>query len=101
MQPDDDPRLAELFDGVQAAVVAYGHLHVTSERRWNGYRLVNVSSCSWSPHTDDRRARYTVFAWNGEWQIERKYIEYDHPQEGKALLAGDMPNRESQALFFD
>lgn len=100
-QADDDPRLVELFEGALAAVVAFGHLHVTSERLWNGYRLVNVSPCSWSPQDPDRRARYTVFTWAGEWQIERKYIDFDYRQEGLALLAGDMPNREWQAQFFE
>lgn len=100
-QPDDDLRLAELFEGVQAAVVAYGHLHVTSDRRWNGYRLVNVSPCSWSRQHSDRRARYTVFTWDGEWQIERKYVDFDYRQEGIALLAGDMPTRVWQAQFFE
>lgn len=100
-QPDDDPELAELFDGVRAAVVVYGHLHVASERRWKGYRLVNVSPCSWSQQDPDRRARYTVFTWAGEWQIERKYIEFDYRQEGLVLLAGDMPIREWQAQFFE
>jgi hypothetical protein len=41
-----------------------------------------------------------VFTWNGEWQIERKFVEYDHRQEGVALLAGDMPYREENAKFF-
>jgi predicted phosphodiesterase len=99
-QPDDDPVLASLFEGVQAAVVAFGHFHYTFERFMYGMRLVNVSPCSFSAFDPDRRARYTVFAWDGEWQVERKYVEYDYRQEGVALLAGDMPNREGRAKFF-
>ncbi len=100
-QPEDDPALASLFEGVQAAVVAFGHIHYTSERLLYGIRLVNVSPCSFSRLDPDRRARYTVFTWDGEWQAECKYIEYDHRQEGKALLAGDIPGKEQRAKFFE
>ncbi|MCH7662364.1 MAG: metallophosphoesterase family protein [Chloroflexi bacterium] len=100
-QPDDDQELAELFVGVQAAVMAYGHFHYTSERYLREMRLVNVSPCSFSDFDPDRRARYSVFTWDGEWRIERKYVEYEHRQEGAALLAGDMPGREEQAKLFE
>ena len=99
-QPDDDPALADLLEGVQATVMALGHFHYTSERFLYGMRLVNVAPCNFSAFDPDRRARYTVFTWNGEWQIERKYVEYDHRREGVALLAGDMPNGEKTAKFF-
>ena len=99
-QPDDDPALADLFAGVEAAVMAYGHFHYTSERVLRGMRLVNVSPCSFSDFDPDRRARYTVFTRDGEWGVERKYVEYDHHLERDALLASDIPNREKKAKLF-
>lgn len=100
-QPDNDPDLLNLFEGAQAAVIAYGHFHYTSERFLKGIRLVNVSPCSYSGFTSDRRARYTEFTWDGEWQVERKYVKYDYHHEGKALLASDYPGKEKKAKLFE
>jgi predicted phosphodiesterase len=100
IQPDDDPVLINLFEGVHAAVVAFGHFHYTSRRCLFGMHLVNVSPCSYSAFDPDRRARYTTFTWDGEWQMDRTYVEYDHSQEGRAILFSDMPNREEKAKFF-
>lgn len=100
-QPDDDPVLAELFEGVQAGVMAFGHFHYTFERFIFGIRLVNVSPCSFSAFEPDRRARYTFFTWDGDWQVQRKYVEYDYHQEWKALMASDIPGKERRAKFFE
>jgi hypothetical protein len=100
-QPDDAPVLADLFGGAQAAIIAHGHFHYTFERFVLGLCLVDVSPCSYSNFDPDRRARYTVFTWNGEWQVERRYVDYDFHQEGKALLASDMPERATLAKFFE
>jgi predicted phosphodiesterase len=94
-QSDNDLLLTDLFTGVEAAVMAFGHFHYTYERFISGIRLVNVSPCSFSRFDQDRRARYTIFTWNGEWQINRKYVEYDHCREEVARLARDMPHGES------
>ena len=100
-QPDDDPVLADLFGEAQAGIIAHGHFHYTSERFVLGIRLVNVSPCSYSGFDSDRRARYTIFTWDGEWQVERRYVDYDFHQERKALLASDMPGRATMAKFFE
>jgi predicted phosphodiesterase len=100
-QPDSDPVLADLLLGTQAAIMAYGHVHYTFERFAHGIRLVNVSPCSFSRFDRDRRARYTLFTWEGEWRVERRYVVYDFRQERKALLASDMPGKATQARFFE
>jgi hypothetical protein len=81
--------------------MAHGHCHYTFERFVHGIRLVNVSPCSFSRFDLDRRARYTIFVWDGEWKVERRYVDYDFRQEGKALLASDMPGKATNAKFYE
>jgi len=100
-QSDDDPALNSFFNGIQAAVMAFGHYHYTSERYIREIRLVNVAPGSYSAFDPDRRTRYTVFTWDGEWQIDRFNVEYDYRQERLALLASDQPNPESMAKYFE
>jgi hypothetical protein len=100
-QPDNDPVLTDLLLGTQAAIMAHGHFHYTFERFVHGIRLVNVSPCSFSRFDPDRRARYTIFAWDGEWQVERRYVDYDFRQEREALLASDMPGKAANAKFYE
>jgi hypothetical protein len=86
---------------VTARVIAFGHLHYTSLRRWREKLLVNVAPCSLSPYDDDQRARFTVFTWeNGGWIVERHYVDYDLSQEGEALLASDIPEKEKRAKHY-
>jgi hypothetical protein len=100
-QPDDAPILADLFGGAQAAIIAHGHFHYTFERFVLGLRLVDVSPCSYSNFDPDRRARYTVFTWDGEWRVERRYVDYDFHQEGKALIASDIPEKTMLVKLFE
>jgi predicted phosphodiesterase len=99
-QKADDPALLELLGGVQAAMIVHGHFHYTSERVVEQMRLVNVSPCSSSRFDTDRRARFSIFTWDGEWDVERVYLDYDLRREGEALMASDMPGKESQAEHF-
>lgn len=92
LQPDDDPTLEKLMKGVPARTCAFGHLHLSSIRKWHGYTLVNVSPCALPALENDPRARYTVFDWaEGSWQITQRYISYDYTQEVKALEASGVP----------
>jgi hypothetical protein len=86
---------------VSARVIAFGHLHYTSLRRWGDFLLVNVAPCKKSPYDDDHRARFTVFTWaKGDWKVERHYVDYDLHQEGLALLSSDIPGKENKASLF-
>jgi hypothetical protein len=76
-QSDDDPVLKGFVAELQAGIIAHGHFD------------------------SDRRARYTIFTWDGRWQVERRYIDYDYSRERKALMESDMPGKEAQADFFD
>lgn len=100
-QPDNDPELRHYLAGVQAHTLAFGHIHITAQRRLAGLELVNVAPCS-LPYVDgDPRARFTIFTWaSGAWQIERHWVEYDFRQEVAALNASDHPSKTQFAGFF-
>lgn len=101
-QADSDPELLTLLEGVQSKVIVFGHVHYTSIRELNGYKLVNVSPCNLPTFDGDWRARYTIFEWEGdEWQITRRYLEYDHNQERDAMLAGGFPDKDWVAKLFN
>jgi len=92
LQPDEDNDLAKLMQGVTAKICAFGHMHITSTRKWREYTLVNVAPCSMPALDKDPRARYTIFDWKNDcWQINRKYVEYDYRQEVAALQASGIP----------
>ena len=90
-----------MFKEVEAAIMAHGHFHYSFERELFGIRLVNVSPCSYSRFDPDRRARFTIFEWDGEWKLERKHVEYDYSQEWKAIMGSDMPDKENRAKHFE
>lgn len=94
-QPDS--ALWSIMKDTLVAVLAFGHFHVPSVRRWNKMRLANISSVS-LPLDGDRRAKYGLLTWRasgpnrGEWQIEQRYIDYDVEQEIKILAERQPPD---------
>jgi cation:H+ antiporter len=92
LQADDNRQLARLMGGTTAQTCAFGHLHLTYTRFWRDYTLVNVAPCSLPAIEKDPRARYTIFEWNGtQWEITRRFVEYDYHQEVRALQVSQMP----------
>lgn len=92
LQPDDDPGLKRLMKGVTARTCAFGHMHISSIRHWQGYTLVNVAPCALPSLEKDPRARYTIFDWKaGKWEITQRFVIYDYTQEVKALQTSGMP----------
>jgi predicted phosphodiesterase len=91
-----DAALENLLAEVEAAVLAFGHLHVPSIREWGSLQLVNVASVS-RPMDDDWRAKYAIFTWDGNgWQVEQRRVEYDVDAEIAAYEAAQPPGWEEQ-----
>lgn len=91
-QPDAE--LAPLLEGVAAAVVAYGHLHIPGIRPWGNLRLVNVASVN-MPGDEDGRAKYALLEWDsGQWQISHQRVAYDVAAEIAAFRAHRPPRWE-------
>lgn len=91
LQPDDDPTLARLMEGVTARTCAFGHMHISTTRRWREYTLVNVAPCALPSLEKDPRARYTIFEWVGHWKTTQKFLPYNFTREVDALKASGMP----------
>ncbi len=73
-QTDND--LLPLLTGLTAKTVAFGHLHIPSQRKINDIQLINVSSVN-MPGDGDPRAKYGLFSWNGrQWDFTRRFVNY-------------------------
>lgn len=89
-----DAALEPYFGGLEAAVVAYGHLHIPGVRPWGALTLVNVASVS-MPGDDDGRAKYALLEWReGRWSATHHRVKYDTAAEIAAFRALQPPNWE-------
>jgi hypothetical protein len=90
-----DGELDGLLAGTESAVLAIGHLHIPSERRWGQMRVINISSVS-MPGDGDPRAKYGIFTWNGKaWSFERCVVAYEIAAEVDAYRQGRPPGWEN------
>lgn len=89
-----DTDLAPLLDGVEAGMMAYGHIHVPGVRQWGALTLVNVSSVN-MPGDGDGRAKYALLEWRGgQWQTTHHRVAYDVAAEVVAFRAVQPPDWE-------
>ena len=81
---------------VDAALLAFGHLHTPYVRPVNGIVLVDVSSVG-HPKDRDLRAAYTVISWENERRsIEQVRVPYDVERTVGELRSCGMPHAEEQ-----
>lgn len=93
-----DKELERLLGNVPSTVgaIAFGHLHITYQRRWRHLLLLDAGSCG-LPRDNDHRASYGILTWNaGEWQGEHHRVEYDVPKVVDQLRTCGMPNVEKR-----
>jgi predicted phosphodiesterase len=89
-----DAQLKALLGSVEAAVIAYGHLHIPNIRPLEAITLVNVASVS-MPGDEDGRAKYALLSWDGErWTAKHRRVPYDVVAESAAFQANQPPNWE-------
>ena len=89
-----DEELGELVSGVQDSILAFGHLHIPSQRKWGDLRLFNISSVN-IPGDGDARAKYGIFSWQDEaWTFERQFVSYDINDEVQAYSQAQPPGWE-------
>ncbi len=77
-----DVDLRPFLGHLTISVLAFGHLHIPSVRRWGDMTLANISSVSLALD-GDTRAKYGLLTWNNGrgWDIEHQYVEYDVDKE--------------------
>lgn len=94
-QPDDDPELVAALSGLQASVLAFGHFHHASLRRWQGLTLVNVAPCSLPGVDHDPRARFSILTWSPSgWKVSQHFVEYNYLQEVHSLRSSSLPSAD-------
>ena len=80
-----DAALEPLLGGLEAAALAFGHLHIPSLRPWGRLLLVNVASVS-MPGDGDARAKYALLTWEGgRWSATHRRVAYDAAAEAEAF----------------
>jgi predicted phosphodiesterase len=89
-----DAQLKAMLDGTEAAVIAFGHLHIPNIRPLEATTLVNVASVS-LPGDEDYRAKYALLSWDGDhWTAAHHYVSYDVAAENGAFRANQPPGWE-------
>ena len=92
-----DAALEPLLGGLEAAALAYGHLHIPSLRPVGRLLLVNVASVS-LPGDGDGRAKYALLTWEGgRWSASHRRVAYDAAAEAEALSRQQPPGWEEAA----
>jgi predicted phosphodiesterase len=94
--------LAHMLSGVEANVIAFGHIHFPNIRQWQKLTLANISSVS-NPMDGDVHAKYGLLTWDAtkHWQIEIKHIVYDIQQEQAELAVRRPPKWETLSRVLD
>ena len=84
------------IEGVNAEVLAFGHVHIPYVRKVGARTLFDIASAG-LPRDGDRRAVYGVAEWTrGGWQLEHHRVEYDVDAVAADMRACGMPNAEKQ-----
>lgn len=90
--PDTDVRA--VIGATRAAVIAFGHHHVSFIRPLDGMLLVDVSAVG-NPKDGDLRCKYAIFSWSKEargWEVEQRKLPYPLADTRAQILASDLPD---------
>jgi len=88
-----DGDLDALVEGVEADVLAFGHLHIPFTRQHRGLLLANIAACG-LPRDGDRRAVWGEFNWTeaGGWACVTHRVAYDYGETVLRILDCGMPH---------
>ena len=102
-EPGDDE--AELLEGVNEALLVFGHTHLAFTRRAErgGVQLLNPGSVG-MPFDGDHRAAWAVLGDDG--MVEHRRVTYDHAASAAAVRerlgeAGEVPARRIERASAD
>lgn len=93
-----DADLAELVGGVDAAILAFGHLHIPFTRTFGDLTLVNIAAAG-LPRDGDRRATWGEFSWEhgSGWSVVTHRVEYPYQETVKRIFDSGMPHPERRS----
>ena len=86
--------IRELLGDTQAAVLAFGHLHVAYVRNLLRLTLVDVSAVG-NPKDGDLRSKWGLIEWDEndrEWTASLRYVDYPLEETVSQIMASGMPN---------
>jgi predicted phosphodiesterase len=89
--------LRPLIDGLDADILAFGHLHIPFRRTVGKLRLFNLAACG-SPRDGDRRAAWGEFSWQAGrgWRGYIHRVAYDYGETVLRMLSSGMPNPDKR-----
>jgi predicted phosphodiesterase len=97
VRPDmRDDELAAVVGDTRAAVIAFGHHHVSFSRRLGDMQLVDVSAVG-NPKDGDLRCKYAIFSWDensGRWSVEPRKLPYPLAETRDQIRASGLPHPE-------
>lgn len=68
----------EMIGGTEAAVIAFGHIHIAYRRQVDDIQLIDVSAVG-NPKDEDLRSKWGLCGWDEStrtWTTELRYVEY-------------------------
>lgn len=90
--PEDE--LRSLLSGVNAEVLAFGHIHTPYIRRVEPHTLFDIASVG-VPRDGDRRSAYGIAEWkDGQWHLEHVRVPYDVEAVVADIQSRNIPNGE-------
>ncbi len=90
----DASELQELVGDTQAAVIAFGHLHIAYVRNLFHMTLIDVSAVG-NPKDNDLRSKWGLIEWNPddrEWSVSLRYVDYPLEETVAQILESGVPN---------
>lgn len=90
-QKTADNEVREMLDGEEFNTMIYGHIHYTSERSFEGQRLMSIAPVG-LPADGDVRAGYALAEWkNGSWEVIVRRVKYDHEGAARFIETSGQP----------
>lgn len=87
----DDNALRRFVNGLDAAALAFGHLHFPYRRRLGRLLIADVASAG-IPRDGDLRPAYGVFTWTPKgWRVQIRRVRYPVKRATEALHARRVP----------
>ncbi len=73
-----DREAREILGETEAAVIAFGHIHIAYRRQVDDIQLIDVSAVG-NPKDEDPRSKWGLCTWEearGTWTTELRYVDY-------------------------
>lgn len=90
--------LRELIGDTEAAVIAFGHLHIAYVRDIEKMTLIDVSAVG-NPKDGDLRSKWGLVEWSPEtrtWSATLRYVDYPLAETEDQIRSSGMPGPEKQ-----